>query len=773
MSDRLIRTGLLLPAAAAWLAVLIATAVPGSAIPAAVAAAFASIPLSVRAARHRSRPVVLFAAGAIVCALLLASVAAAEARRHPAALPTDRPVAVDVRIEEVFATSGNSPSGALASRLVLRGTVLAVSGGPAGLDVPVTLFRTGQGRITPGTVVRVRTTLRPAAPTDRSALLGSVVGSPRVIEAPPPAQLGAAQLREGLLAVTAPLPGDGGALLPGLAVGDTSRVGVELQDAMRNASLTHLTAVSGANCAVVIVAVLALCGLLRLPRPMRVVLAGAALAGFVVLVTPQPSVVRAALMAAIGLACVLRGGRSAGVPALALTVIVLLAADPWYAWTAGFVLSVAATAGLLLLAPPLADRLARVLPPRLALVLAVPIAAQAVCQPILTLLQPGVPVFGVVANLLAEPAAPIATVLGVVACLLAPLVPPLAAGVAVIAWLPAAWIGLVARAVAGLPQLGWPAGVAGALLAAVLLLAGVLVLMRAAPRRARVLGAVAVAVALLAIVGAVAGGVVGRTVGTPTDWTFASCDVGQGDGLVLNGGDGRFAVVDTGRDAAPIRACLDRLGVGRIELLVLTHWDADHVGAARAIAGRVRSAFVGPIDGSAATLLRRDLARAGAAVHEVHRGETVRVGRLRLDVLWPPDPIGDVEPGNAASVTLHVTGGGASLLLTGDLGEEAQDALLEAGPLPRVDVVKVAHHGSSDQSPAFYAAAGAVLGVVSVGADNDYGHPTRRLLRILRTVGTAAVRTDQDGLVLVSWRDGRVRLWTERPVTAAVWTPAK
>ena len=120
-----------------------------------------------------------------------------------------------------------------------------------------------------------------------------------------------------------------------------------------------------------------------------------------------------------------------------------------------------------------------------------------------------------------------------------------------------------------------------------------------------------------------------------------------------------------------------------------------------------------------------------------------------------------------------MTGGGASLLTTGDLGEEAQDAVLAAGPLPRVDVVKVSHHGSSDQSPAFYAAAAAAYGIVSVGADNDYGHPTRRLLGILRATGTQPVRTDQDGLVLVSWRDGRVQVWTERPVTAAVWTPAK
>jgi competence protein ComEC len=523
----------------------------------------------------------------------------------------------------------------------------------------------------------------------------------------------------------------------------------------------------------VTVAVLVLGGLLRLPRAVRVVAAGAALAGFVVLVTPQPSVIRAAAMSAVALVCVLRGGRATGVPALSLAVLILLAGDPWLAWSAGFVLSAAATAGLLLLAPPLAERFARVLPDRLALVLAVPIAAQAACQPVLVLLQPGIPVFGVVANLLAEPAAPLVTVLGLVACLLGPLVPPLAAGVAVLAWVPAAWIGVIARTTASLPQLGWPAGAAGAVLAVVLLLAGVLTLTRSAPGRLRALGAGTTVLAVVVVLGAVAGGAVGRLAGTPRDWTFAACDVGQGDGLVLNGGGGRYAVVDTGREDAPIAGCLSRLGIGRIELLVLTHWDVDHVGAARAIADRVDSAFVGPAVDAADAALRSDLRRAGAAVRQARRGDVARIGRLRLEVLWPPDPLGPIEAGNPASIALHVTGGGASLLLTGDLGEDAQNALLAAGPLPRADVVKVAHHGSGDQSPGFYAAAGAAYGIVSVGAGNDYGHPTRGLLGLLRAGGTQAVRTDEDGLVLVTWREGRVLVWSERPVTAAVWTPAK
>ena len=771
MSDRLVRTGLLLPAAAVWLVALLGTAVPAAAPAGAGTALLIGLWLLVRAVRRRTRAAALLAAGAIAIMCLLAAVVAGDARRRPADLPLDRPVLIDVRVDQGAATAGNDAAGALTTRLMVRGSVVRQHG--HAFDVPVLLFADSAAATVPGSVVRLRAVLHRSGPTDSVAAVGSVLSRMSLVERPPPGQLVAAGLRQGLLERTARLPGDGGALLPGLAVGDTTRVGADLKQAMQDASLTHLTAVSGANCAVVTVAVFALGALLRLPRALRVLTAGAALAGFVVLVTPQPSVVRAAAMAAIALLCALRGGRAAGVPVLSVAVLVLLVGDPWLAWSAGFVLSVAATAGLLLLAPPLAERIARVLPNRLALVLAVPIAAQVACQPVLVLLQPGIPVFGVVANLLAEPAAPLVTVLGLLACLLGPLLPPVAAGIAALAWLPAAWIGLVARTTARLPQLGWPAGAIGAALAAVLLVAGVLTLMRSAPGRFRAVGAATTVLALVVVVGAAAGGAVGRLAGTPGDWTFAACDVGQGDGLVLNGGGGRYAVVDTGREDAPIAACLSRLGIGRIDLLVLTHWDVDHVGAARSLAGRVTTAFVGPTDGAADVALRSQLQGAGATVRQARRGDVARLGRLRLEVLWPPDPLGPIEPGNPASITIHVTGGGASLLLTGDLGEDAQNALLAAGALPRVDVVKVAHHGSRDQSPSFYAAAAAVYGIVSVGAGNDYGHPTGRLLGILRETGGQAIRTDQGGLVLVSWRSGKVLVWTERPVTAAVWTPAK
>jgi competence protein ComEC len=133
--------------------------------------------------------------------------------------------------------------------------------------------------------------------------------------------------------------------------------------------------------------------------------------------------------------------------------------------------------------------------------------------------------------------------------------------------------------------------------------------------------------------------------------------------------------------------------------------------------------------------------------------------------MWPP-PTG-VEPGNPASVTLLVTPSGSCACLSGiflgDLGQESQLRMLGSAALPGVDVVKVAHHGSADQEPRLYETIRATVGLIGVGADNDYGHPTQQLLGVLHAVGTRPLRSDLDGLILVApGPDGAVRVWTER-----------
>ncbi|MHB1172303.1 MAG: ComEC/Rec2 family competence protein, partial [Lacisediminihabitans sp.] len=505
----------------------------------------------------------------------------------------------------------------------------------------------------------------------------------------------------------------------------------------------------------------------------RIAASATVLVGFVILVTPEPSVLRAAVMAGLVLAALGSGRPVRGVPVLALAVLILLAMDPWLARSYGFILSVLATGGLLVLAGPLARLLARWLPLALSAVIAIPLAAQLACQPVLILLNPSIPIYAVPANVLAEPAAPIATVLGLLACLLLPWAPNLGVWVAQLAWLPSSWIAAVAQFFAGLPgtSIPWVPGAAGvALLAAVTILALFIVLRpENCGRRLRRLASAALAVLLVGYLGLVGGERLRQNVTRPADWQIAACDIGQGDSVLVRS-KGQVALVDTGPDPVLLLSCLDVLGIDRINLLLLSHYDLDHVGGTAAVIGRVDRAMIGPAADAQDERLARRLRDAGAEVDQVSRGMRGQLGELGWDILWPPSRLGGIEPGNDASMTVAFAGAGActegclSSIFLGDLGEQPQARMMAANRLGPVDVVKVAHHGSADQNPRLYGTLAARVGIISVGAHNGYGHPTDRLLSMLAHADTMAARTDLGGMVLVSPRpDGSLSVWTERP----------
>ena len=737
----------LVPAAAlSWLAAGVAIGAPDAAPASAVIAAVVAGGLAVAALRVRVLviPVIAVAAATVV----LGSVALAAPARAPAdivaAAESGRSLDLEVTV------GGRATEGRFAGVLTDTRVAVLVFADP-GTSPPI------------GATVTLRGDLERTDPGEDVAFLVFPRGGIELAADPPPLLAWAHGIRSAFLETSRGLPEPGGGLLPGLAIGDTGRVPESLDAAMKTSSLSHLTAVSGANCAIVVGAALAIAALLGAPLPVRLGIAAVALLGFVVLVTPEPSVLRAAVMAGLALGAVALGRPALGMPVLSAAVILLLVADPWLARSYGFALSALATGGLLTLAGPLGAALGRVLPGWLATVLAVPLAAQLACQPVILLLDPSLPLYGVPANLLAAPAAPLATVLGLLACLLGPVLPPVGAALAWLGWLPASWIAAVAELFAGLPGARgvWPGGIGGVLLLTAIEVAALVAALGAGrPRHwARALCVVAV----IAYAAAAIGGAVVTRVGRPPDWQYAMCDVGQGDATLVRSGDA-VALVDLGPDPAPLRACLDDLGIGRLDLVVLTHFDLDHVGGAEAILGRADRVLTGPTGEDADERLLAAFATGGATVEHVERGDRGALGALTWEVLWPP-PRGAV-PGNAASVTVRWScGGGACLdaVMLGDLGEEAQARMAGAVDLRAVDVVKVAHHGSADQSGALYERLDATVGLIGVGADNDYGHPTDALLGLLAASGTTALRTDEDGLILIAPGDeGEVDVWTAR-----------
>ena len=790
---------LVLPAAVLWITAAVAVGLP-SAAGLAAALVWASalcvalmawilLPLPSRrgrAPRGRVGPLRIPSGSAAVCVGLVAAALAltAVAAREPARAPQSLVVAAEDGSAVEFVVRVDRAPRALASgfggrpQWTLRGTVVAGSGAGAPVTVRAELTESEARRLPIGSTAAGRARVSPNDPGDITRFTLRAHGLQRVA-GPPAWSAWTGNVRDTFAAAAATTPGDGGALLPGLAIGDDSSVEPSLTDAMKASSLTHLTAVSGANCALVTALVFSALALVGLGRRTRILGALVALAAFVVLVTPGASVLRAATMAVIVLIGLARGRPAQGLPALGLAVVVMVVADPWISRDYGFALSVLATAGLLVLAGPLADALSRWLPRALAIALAVPFAAQLACQPVLILLTPTLPLYGVPANLLAAPAAPIATVLGCIACLVLPVAPLLGQFVVWLAWTPSQWIATVARGVSRLPgsALPWVEGVVGvALCAGALIAVFVLVLRRRGPGRGPIgaVAALALLVGLLSYAGALGGTTIGRAAAVPDDWQVAACDVGQGDALLVRDGHA-VAMIDVGRTQEPAAACLEKLGIGRLNLLVLTHFDADHVGGVGAVIGRADDVLVGQTDRESDERVVRQLRQGGARVTQAYAGVEGRLGGLSWKVVWPPAPFPGTPAlsGNDGSITVMTDGKGLRSIFLGDLGERVQDGLLASGVVRTVDVVKVAHHGSADQSDRLYATMRARLGLLSVGSRNGYGHPTRAALTMLERDGTAIARTDEQGLLLVSPATDRggLRVWSERSASPRA-TPA-
>ncbi|TDF45325.1 ComEC/Rec2 family competence protein [Streptomyces sp. WAC05374] len=682
--------------------------------------------------------------------------------RGPRAVPVS--VVLNAEVTRVTASDGT------ASRV--RTPVLVVVS-PGGADwrllLPSTRLRL-TGRLAP-----------PQSPGDPfAAVLRVDAGPPRVIGPPTPLQRAAGGLRAGLREATEGLAPDARALLPGLVVGDTSRIPPDLHDAFRATDLTHLLAVSGSNLTIVLLLLIGppgsalkaerggLAPRLGIPLRATALLGGALTLAFVLVCRPDPSVLRAAACGLITLLAIGTGRRRSLIPALAAAVLLLVLYDPWLACSYGFLLSVLATGALLTVAPRWSASLRRRrVPPRIAEALAATAAAQAVCAPVVAVFAARVGLVAIPCNLLAELAVAPATVLGFAALATAPLAMPVAGLLARCAGWPAGWIASVAREGAALPgaEVQWPGGWAGGLLLAAV--TGVAVVWVRRVRHRAWLAGVCTVLLLLAVV---------RpppltrllTGWPPPGWVFAMCDVGQGDATVLAAGRDTAVVVDAGPDPVPVDRCLRDLGVSRVPLVVLTHFHADHV---TGLPGVLRGRAVGAIQTTSlqepadqAAFVRRTAAAAGVPVVVAGAGERRRIGPLDWRVLWPgavgagPAP----EGANDASVTLLVrAAGGTTLLLLGDLEPPAQQGLLRAHPdLSRVDVLKVAHHGSAHQDPRLLSRAGPRLALVSAGRDNPYGHPSPRTVHALRAGGAVVLSTDRHGAIAVTGRGEELRAGT-------------
>ncbi|MGB7449344.1 MAG: MBL fold metallo-hydrolase, partial [Ornithinimicrobium sp.] len=242
----------------------------------------------------------------------------------------------------------------------------------------------------------------------------------------------------------------------------------------------------------------------------------------------------------------------------------------------------------------------------------------------------------------------------------------------------------------------------------------------------------------------------------PPGWTLVACDVGQGDAFVVPTGTRSGAVmVDVGPPRSGVVACLQDLGVERVEALVLSHFHRDHVGGLGEVLAAldVQAAYVTPLRDPPAEARQtlRMLHEAGVPTRAVVARTRLHWPAGEATVIWPEsDPmVLGTSAANNASLVLEVTTGSTRVLFTGDIEEEASARVRRTLAGRRFDVLKVAHHGSADQDEALVRGTGADLALIGVGAENPFGHPTTGALAILRGAGMRIRRTDVHGHIAV------------------------
>ncbi|MEI7761208.1 MAG: ComEC/Rec2 family competence protein, partial [Thermoleophilia bacterium] len=557
--------------------------------------------------------------------------------------------------------------------------------------------------------------------------------------------------------------GERRSLVIGVVLGADEGIDPDLRDAFKASGLYHLLAVSGQNIVFIGFGVIGLAYVVGLSRTVGHSLAIVAILGYALAVGWQPSVVRAAVAGCLASLAWLLSRPGDRWHTMALGAVVLLAWTPRSLLEPGFQLSFAAVAAIFLVMPRLRHVHEGYPVPLWAVeVVGISAACGIVTAPILWLQFGTIPLWTVPANVLAEPAMPFLLGCGLGAAILAPVIPPAAVALSWLAGAAAAWIAFSARLISSLPfaQTSSPTVVlvlAGCIIAAVGL--------RALPRYRRRAAAVTV-VALLPLVAAG-----WWALHPPPTWSpppglrVTFFDVGQGDAILLETPQGAI-LVDAGPPEARVDRQLRRLGLHALAALIATHAHRDHVGGGPAV---LRSLEVGrvidpmqPGAGFDEHELRRTARLLGVPLVPARSGHTYALGRLRLQMLWPDHAGSRDEDPHVHGTVLLASFGTIDLLLTGD----SESAVTRSLPLKGVEVLKVAHHGSSDDGLAYeLRILRPRFAVISVGARNDYGHPRADTLAVLHAQpGLTVLRTDENGRVVLE-SDGRsLTVRTDRPV---------
>jgi competence protein ComEC len=563
-----------------------------------------------------------------------------------------------------------------------------------------------------------------------------------------------------------------------LLIADQHEISPEMRDRYARAGIIHMLSISGLHVAIIASAVLLLLQLARLPPPHAAIGSLTTIALYVAIIGAPAPAVRAAGMVGVATASRLWQRPTSPWAAWAIGAFIPLV-SPRTVLDLGYQLSVAGIAGLIasgVLARRILSSGGSRIGRRVARELITSIVASVVSAPLVMWYFGRMSIIAPIANLLAGPVITILQPALFLALVLSP-VPAIAAFVAAAAHPLMSVFDGVAATASSIP--GSSISVTPSLVAvfagAIAVMALIIASLARYPGRPLVVGAAALTLVAWspAIHLPYSGGV-----------ELHVLDVGQGDAILLRSDKGRWVLFDAGRkwksgDAGrtTIIPYVMRRG-GRLEAFVLSHAHSDHIGGAAAVFSSLHPArFYDAAFAQGSVVYDQTLRTAKVAKVEwrrVHPGDELRVDGVEIEFLAPDSSwTASLDDPNSASTIALVRFGSVRFLLVGDAEAPEEAWLLDHARADlHADVLKVGHHGSSTSSTdAFLEAVHPSTAIISVGADNTYGHPSADVIAALGRVGARVVRTDRIGTIIVRTDGTRItmeadgRRWDISPVS--------
>lgn len=567
------------------------------------------------------------------------------------------------------------------------------------------------------------------------------------------------------------------AILSGLLFGDRNQIDKSVQKDFARIGVAHVLCVSGLHVGCVLAGVLLLANFLRLSRGTIPLLVFPVLVFYIIMTGAGPAAIRAGIMAMVVLGATYWGRERDWPSVLSLAALVILIGKPSLLFEVGFQLSFGATWGILYLGPWLEQIFSRwwKLPRWLSVPLQITMAAQLGTLPLLVYHFNLLAVIAPLANLLLVPLVGLIMLAGFLGSVVGLVLLPLGAVINITTGLFidifVSLAGLLEHLPGGTVYLATPPWIA-----VILWYVGLVLLVEIEQGKIKLPGGrERVKIVAVALAGLLLVLVIWPWGGTRGQLEVHFIDVGQGDCILVRFPGGSNMLVDTGGKIgdlaggrvvgdAVVVPYLQRLGINRLEVLVITHLHGDHAGGLPAVLDNFKVKALVTSMASGLVELVPGASFKQTPIYEVQAGQVLHVHRKADVLVLGPGPGFSTreEELNNTSVVLRLDYGDVSFLLTGDIEESAQRELMARGWDLRADILKVPHHGSRFFDISFVEAVAPVYAVIQVGANNPFGHPAKSTLEALSATGATILRNDRDGAVIISTNGEQIKVQTAR-----------